>query len=470
MQAILLAYAGMPMPGLNPDVHILTGGLNKQELAAYMNRVYDVFLEDDAEAKNKWVLYAVSIHGGMEIVLKLKHQIDEWAEKSRGVMAAEAVKALALNENPLALMIVDGMAHKYKYKQVRKAAQDAMGFAAVQLGLTVEDLSDRIVPNHGFDRNMERRFDYGTRSFVVRLLPNLKFEIRDDTGKKIKSLPTVGKNDDIDKASSAIAEFKKLKKQMKITVKNQTERLDLAMYTDRRWNVENWKRLFVNNPIMHPFAISLIWGHYKDGNLTEMFRYMEDGTFNTMNEDEYELTEDGMIGLMHPLEMNQETIDVWREQLSDYGITQVVEQLYRPVYVVEDCEKGQNKIERFGGKIVNGLSLAGKLTSLGWKRGTPYDGGFYYCYDRSDVEIGYAVELRCSGTNIVLEDTDVTVYDAVIYQLDDNFFEGCAESYFYDREAILDEVSPKYFSEIISQITKATASSIKTDENWRENV
>ncbi len=471
LQAILLSYSGSSAAGLSKDVHILTDGLNPSELATYMEAVYEKFIATGAEAKKRWVLYCTSIHGGARMVPKLQHQINEWAENSRGAMAADAVRALALNDSPTALLVVDGMARKYKHKQVRKAAQDAMTFAAEQLGLSVEELADRIVPDLGFDERMERHFDYGTRSFTVRISPSLDVEVKDESGKKLKSLPAVGKNDDEAKATAALEEFKELKKQMKTTVKTQALRLELAMSLDRKWTAENWKRLFVKNPLMHQFAISLIWGDYRDGKLETTFRYLEDGTFNTVDEEEYELPEEGKIGLVHPIELDKETIDAWKEQLSDYEITQSVEQLDRPVYQPTEEELGSNKLERFGGKILNGLSLSGKLTGLGWNKGMPEDAGIYYSFWRKDVEAGYGVELRFSGAYAGDENDEVTVFDAGIYTVED--FEKCCTGYSHgknkeQKQLMLRQISPRYLSEILYQLTKATASSTETDANWRK--
>ena len=471
MQAVLISYAAMPVPGVNAEVKILTDGLEQNELHAFMMELYMRFMNAGAEAKKKWVLYAASIHGGSGIVPELKHQIDEWAANARGAIAAEAVKALSVNDSPTALLIVDGMARKYKFKQVRKAAQDAMAFAAAQLGLTVEELADRIVPDLGFDDKMERHFDYGTRSFTVKISPDLEIEVKDNTGKKIKTLPAVGKNDDEAKATAALNEFKELKKQMKTVVKNQAQRLDLAMSLNRRWTVENWKKLFVKNPVMHQFAISLIWGHYIDEKPAGIFRYMEDGTFNTVDEEEYELSEEGMIGLIHPLELDAESIAAWKEQLSDYEIKQSIEQLDRPVFTMTEEEKNKKRLERFGGKMLNGLSLAGKLTGMGRSKGTPEDGGVYSEFYRRDIDAGFVVELLFSGSYIGDENDEVTVFDAGFYTIADYD----SRSYHYrskreEKETTLAKVPGRYFSEIVYQLSKATASSEEMNENWRKEM
>lgn len=458
MQALLVAYADMGIPGISADAAKLAKELDAKELSAYVSMVFSKWMETGAEAKKKWVLYAASIHGGEAIVPVLHAQIQEWPNVSRGAMAAEAVKALALNGSSTALLMVDQISRKFKFRQVKVAAADALNFAAEQLGITKAELEDRIVPSLGFDERMEQIFDYGTRKFTVILTPALELQIMDESGKRIKNLPAPGKKDDEEKAKAASDAFKLLKKQLKTVVTNQKLRLEQALSSERLWPAAQWTELFVKNPVMHQFAIGLIWGLYDNGELKDTFRYMEDGSFNTADEDEYDFPENGMIGLVHPIELEKETLDAWKEQLSDYEITQPIEQLERTVYHVADEEKESTELARFGGKLLNGLSLSGKLQGMGWYRGSVQDAGCYYTFYREDGEIG--VELEFSGAYVGDENEEVTVYGAQFYKA------GTVKrgSYVYDtvkkeNQYALGQVSPRYFSEIIIQLTKATASS-----------
>ena len=70
-----------------------------------------------------------------------------------------------------------------------------MILAAKELGISKEELSDRIVPDLGFDAESKRTFNYGERSFVVYLTPSLELEIYDDGGKKIKNMPMQSKTE-----------------------------------------------------------------------------------------------------------------------------------------------------------------------------------------------------------------------------------------------------------------------------------
>ena len=471
LQALLLCYSSMGKPGINKDAALLAEDLEPQELAVYVGELFDKWMEAGAEAKKRWVLFAASIHGGSDIIQRLHHQIQEWPQNARGAIAADAVQALALNPQPQALLIVDGIARKFKFKQVKAVAGQALEFAASQLGLTREQLEDRIVPNLGFDDHMERRFDYGTRSFTVTITPALEVEIFDENGKKLKNIPSPGAKDDAEKAAATYAEFKEMKKQMKTTVSSQKQRLEMALSAERLWTVEAWQELFVRNPIMHQFAIGLIWGIYEEHKLVQSFRYMEDGSFNTEDEEEYILPEQGQIGLVHPIELTKESLETWKQQLEDYEITQPIEQLSRAVYYLTQEEQESKSLERFGGMILNDLSLGGKLTTLGWYRGSVQDAGGFDTYYREDASLGLGAELHFSGSFVgsgSMGGEEVTVYDVRFYKA------GTIErgSYCYDeakgdKQLPLKDIPQRYFSEIVWQLTKATASSKERDEDWK---
>ncbi len=466
MKALLISYADMQPLGVNKEAKRFVEGVNAEELAVYMKVLYERWLEDGAESKKKWVLYAVSIHGGETIVPILYKQIQEWPNVARSAIAGEAVKALALNGSSTALLQVDQLARKCKFRQVKAAANEALDYAAKQLGITKAELEDRIVPNLGFDKNMERVFDYGARTFTVALSPALELFITDEAGKKLKNLPSPGKKDEEEKAKAAYEEFKLLKKQLKTVVANQKLRLEQALSAERLWTARKWKELFVQNPVMHQFAIGLIWGRYekdelrKETFLKDTFRYMEDGSFNTTDEDEYEFPEDAVIGLVHPIELEEEDREAWKEQLSDYEITQPIEQLERDIYLLTEEEMIEKELTRFGGKVLVDISLTGKMLGQGWYRGSVGDGGWYHTFYREDGAIG--VSLEFSGTNISGYDSgdDVVVYGVQFYKAGTVTYGSYTDdSIKEENKYLLCEVKPRYMSEIILQLTKITASS-----------
>lgn len=470
LQAILGFYAAMSPCGISKEAALLAEELDTIEFAVYVNELFDKWLESGADAKKRWVLYAASIHGGIDIIKKLQHHIQEWAKNARGAIAGDAVQAMALSPQPQALLIVDGIARKFKHKQVKAAASKALDFAAAELGLTRAQLEDKIVPDLGFNEKMERIFDYGERKFTVTITTALELEIVGENGKKVKSIPAPGQKDDAQKAAAAYAEYKAMKSQLKTVVSSQKERLEAALSSARQWTSTEWQALFVKNPIMHQFAIGLIWGVYEGAQLTQSFRYMEDGSFNTAQEEEYDIPDDAKVGLVHPIELSDQEKAAWTEQLEDYEIKQPFTQLRRKSYVITEEEKGQKRLERFGGYVVNALSLSRKLQKYGWYKGSVLDAGGFYDFYREDPDLGIGAELHFSGTYVAVFDEDVTLYETIFYKA------GTIDrgSYVYDEADdkdtfFLEEVPERYFSEIVLQLSEITQKSEKLDENWKKN-
>ena len=466
MRSCLISYASDAPTATN----ILTSKLKLSDLNAFAVQVFYNFLDDGAEAKKRWVIYFCSIYGGSDMVEILKSNIKTWAENSRGAIAGEATKALSLNPTPIALMTVDAMSRKYKFKQVKNAAVEALEFAAKELNITKEQLADRIVPNMGFDDSMKLVFDYGERKFDVYLNIALELEVFDEKNKKLKSLPAVSKKDDEEIATASLKQFKDLKKQLKITVTTQRDRLELALSDGRKWTKESFENLFVKNPIMHKFAISLIWGIYENSELISTFRYMEDGSFNNEEEDEVTLPDNATIGIAHPIEMTQESIDIWKEQLDDYEVTQSLVQLEREVYLATDDELQTTDCKRFGGKIMSPSTLSNRLLIQNFTRGEILDAGWFTYFEKANDEHDIMIELNFSGASVGYYDGEdaAKVYEIRFYSSQhkktDQWTREKNKSYLN-----ISTISKKVFSEVIYQITKVTSTSVETDADWEAN-
>ena len=451
LQAILLCYSTAENPGPSEDAAFLAQALDGDELAIFMVELFSRWVDTGSNKSKRWVLYATAIHGGAPIVKRFYRQIQEWLKLSRSVFAAAAVTALSLNPNLEALLTLDDMARSFKSKRVREAAREALENTAARLGISREELDDRMVPDLGFNESMERIFDYGGRSFTVTVTPALTLQVSDENGRKLKNLPTAGKLDDPEKAGAAREDFAQLKQQIKAVTDTQKKRLETALFVRRSWDADTWKSLFVSNPIMHQFAINLIWGLYKDDRLVQSFRYMEDGSFNTENEEEYEFLDEGRIALVHPAEMTDASLLKWMRQLEDYEIKQPILQLERPFRRMEENELNWNTLERFQGCQLNEVLFDRNLLKMGWLRGNTESGGAFYTYFRQDKPSDFRVKLHFSGSvNKSDGNNEITVYHADFYRV------GADNE---DQAMLLKDVPPGYFSEIVMQLERIVAPS-----------
>lgn len=393
--------------------------LHAPDFQQMMENIYQFWKENGAEAKKKMIMVPYCIYGSDTQILRLKTQLKDWAEASRGAIAAFVVNAIAMNGGSVALVMIDGISVKFPNNQVKNAAKAAFTFAAKALEIPEDELSDKIVPTLGFNKEGEKILDYGPRNFTVTLMPDFSLSIFDNEKQKtIKSMPAPGTNDDTVKATAAKKEFSELKKQIKATVQSQTNRLEKVLMNGRRWTVDSWNTLFVENPIMHRFATGLIWGVYDGEKLTGTFRYMEDGTFNTVDEEEYTLPEKAAITLVHPIELEEDVLAGWKEQLDDYEIVQPVTQLTAPIIFLGEKETNGNKITRYNGLIVKSGKISGIARKHNMIRGEVWDGGSYTCYHLVDKFLNIAALLNFEYMYMGQEyDDDVTLGDIVLYRM-----------------------------------------------------
>ncbi len=374
-----------------------------------------------------------------------------------------------------------------KAKEAAKLAEDKK--LAASLGITPEELADRNVPKVGFDEERERRFDYGTRSFVVTLdaiAPKIAFAVfelekpkaknagaKKDKhsellyGKKTKSLPKAGKNDDPGKAEAAQEEFKQMKKELNAVVKKQKKRLELALMTGRCWSREAWRKLFGEHPILRPLSFALVWGIYEGGQLVKSFRFRMDGLFYDAAGKVLELTENARIGLVFPAELTKEERKAWQDQIwEDNMHDQPIEQLVRKTYIVHKQEAKKKDLVRCKGQFFLDEMFGDKLGKFGWHQGCPIDEHEYFnLYYREDPDADLCVELHTSG-NTPWDNMEIRLYGARFYKA--GTFDW--ETHAYDEQdrgkAInLEDVPARYFSEVVRQIMEAAAESYLGNES-----
>ncbi|WP_341281014.1 DUF4132 domain-containing protein [Paenibacillus sp. FSL H8-0537] len=437
----------------NERLNELRSYVNSDSLSNFAAELIQLWIQSEAPAKEKWVLYVGALFGDRRLIQILVPQIKEWTENSRGAMAAEAVKALSYLSEPAALMAIDKIKRTVKNRQVKGAAEEALQLAAENQGLTPEQLEDRLVTSLGFDDKGAQPFSYGERTFQVKVNRSLEvIVINEETGKPLKSLPAPGQKDDAELAAKAKANFNLLKKDLKTMVAIQAQRLEESLSKQRLWTAEEWTALFVGNIVMQKFAVGLIWGVYEQGELTDTFRYMEDGTFNTVDEDEYELAEGVKVGLIHPLELDQETLEGWKSQLDDYEIKQPFEQLNRQIHLVAEESQQSTVYEDLPGSEFSPTAFPKALEKFGWYKGHAQDGGYYteLYKDYGD----WLAELRFSGTSITYYEG---LEDITLEQLQFHANGKGQYSYYSDIPALaLGKIPGRVFSETIYDILRAS--------------
>lgn len=458
LPAVRFAASGEPMPEGFIDYWILGCMQHNQALLddesmailqrmhaddriAFSQALFDVWHQQGCTAKNKWVLYPAVQFAGSAVRETILKYTKSWSASSRSAMALEAVKVLALCDDKVVLLELDQIAQVFKYTQIRLAANAALNDRVHRLGMTRDDLADMLVPDFGLSEGIS--FDYGARRFQLSLSNALALIVQNAEGKVFKNLPAAAKNDDVDKVTAAKAQFSALKKQLKTVLALQSTRLEGALMTGRKWDKTRWETAFLSNPLMKTFGAGLIWGVYQGDQLQQSFRYMFEGGYSAVDDEEYRLPEDAKIGLVHPMELDTDLLQAWRQHLDDYQVWQPFAQLERGIYHFDQEVNADGCIERFVGQVFPVQTLLERVRRKGWECGDAGDGGAYYSFSKA-----------MKGTRFTVRHSEAGWY-------------GAADLTLYTVQLHGNPPSPRLFSELLHELQVVMGTPTRMDDNWR---
>ncbi|WP_431677179.1 DUF4132 domain-containing protein [Kitasatospora sp. KL5] len=373
LMMLALSKPGAPYPGLAVAIE----ACRTDSLAAFAWALFEEWRQAGMPAKESWTLHALGPLGDDGTVRRLTPIVRDWPGQSAHHRAVEGLDVLAEIGSDIALLHLHGIAQRVKFKALRTRAENKIAEVARGLGLTGEQLSDRLVPDLGLDADGTTVVDYGPRRFTVGFDEQLRPFVLDGAGKRRKDLPAPGVKDDQELAPAERKRFAALKKDVRTIASGQIRRLEAAMVAGRSWSAAEFRELFVRHPLVWHLVRRLVW--LADGTdgagtpTTTAFRVAEDRTFADAEDDAFTLADEATVRVAHPLHLG-EAVAAWSELFADYEILQPFPQLGRPVHRLSPEEEAAGRLGRFEGCKVPVGRLLG-LTKRGWERGTPQDAG-----------------------------------------------------------------------------------------------
>ncbi|WP_148088768.1 DUF4132 domain-containing protein [Saccharothrix texasensis] len=353
-------YAGLP---------VVREALDRASLAEFAWAVHLRWHEAGAPSKDSWALTALGWFGDDSTVRALSPLIRAWPGESQHARAVTGLDVLADIGTEVALSHLNGIAEKAKFRGLKLKAQEKVSRIAAELGLSRDQLADRLVPRLGLDDAASLVVDYGPRRFTVGFDEQLKPYVLDPDGKRRKDLPKPGAKDDQDLAPLEHKRFAALKKDVRTIASDQIQRLERAMVDQRTWTAEEFRAVLAAHPLLWHLVRRLVW--ITDEGVS--FRLAEDRTLADSADDEFALPDDATVRVAHPVDL-RDTAAVWGEVFADYEILQPFPQLGRPVHLLESADGLLPRLKEYCatpypiGKILG-------LTKKGWVRGTPQDAG-----------------------------------------------------------------------------------------------
>ncbi|MDC3952975.1 WGR and DUF4132 domain-containing protein [Polyangium jinanense] len=400
-----------------------------------------------APSKEAWGFQQLGLLGGDNIARKLTPLIRAWPGENLQARAVSGLDILARIGSDLALMHLNGVAQKVKFKGLQEKARAKMDEVAQNRGLSADELADRLVPDLDLDEDGSRTLDFGPRQFRVGFDEALKPFVMDGSGKTLSDLPKPGKSDDAMKAKEADTTWKALKKDVKAIAQNQITRLELAMCAERRWEVSSFRALFLEHPLLVHLVRRLIWGVYtEEGKYLNAFRVAEDSSLADAGDAAFDLPDNAFVGIVHPLALPDATRAAFGQILGDYNILQPFPQIGRDTYAPTDVEAKDNSIKRRAGQFVPVGKLLG-LVERGWRKGEPQDAGWIWDMEkRLPGGVVAALALRTGiGADMQMTEPKQEIGEVYVSKNRDGFKLG--------------ELTPVVFSELVRDIVQLGSAS-----------
>lgn len=360
-------------------------------LAEFAWSLFEAWLSAAAPSKASWAFTALGLLGDDETARRLTPRIRAWPGESAHARAVTGLDILAAIGTDVALMHLNSIADKVRFKGLQKQARERIARVAAARELTTMELADRLVPDLDLDADGGLVLDFGPRRFHLTFDEALKPFVRDATGARLKNLPKPGRSDDPILAKAAGERYKALKKDARAIASQQIVRFEQAMCLRRRWSTALFRRFFIDHPLMRHLTRRVVWGVYRDGRLAEAFRVAEDLTLANRHDDHYTLDDEASVGIAHALDMPADLAAEFGQIFADYEILQPFRQLGRETHAPTDEERRTGVITRFKDKKVATTSILG-LTQRGWERGEAQDAGWVGWFlkplpDELDVEL-----------------------------------------------------------------------------------
>ena len=290
------------------------------DIDSFREAAYKIFLSDRSKIASRIIC---GIYGDGKIVEDYVKSL-----KKEFYPRSYYVYILALNKNKYALKLLCDTSLKSKIEGIKNAAESALETIANRMKVERYELDDLLIPDFNLDKNGERIVYAEDKEYKLFIDDNIDLHIMYNN-KELKTAPKTF-------SKELKSEITFIRKEIKNIVKSQRDKMIYLLMNGRKYSYNFWKSVYIDNYFFNEYAVKLIWNLYDENNLfLTTFRYLSDGSFTDYDDNEVKINENNSIGLAYIKEMDNDIIEKWKKQLSDYEIVQPIKQLR----VIDDLEK-----------------------------------------------------------------------------------------------------------------------------------
>ncbi|MCC6337777.1 MAG: DUF4132 domain-containing protein [Myxococcales bacterium] len=330
--------------------------LAPDSLAGLAGAVFTAWLTAGGSPKERWAMELLAHFPSDTWARVLGGLCQSWAQEGFPSRAQDAVEVLARMPSRLALLEVHRLSTKIRTAGLKAKATQAFEDAAQRLGLSQEELEDRLVPDFGLTGG--RALGDGVE---VDLDDDLKPVLRRE-GKTLKTPPaSLG-----EAGAAAWAAVKKGKKHLEAAAR----RLERLMAEGRALPALHFTEVWLMHPLLSRLSERVAWVAFSGETRTVFLT----APLRTWTGVPFTLLESMTVRPVHRLELSAAELEALQGALPAPPFPQ----LGREVYPSADVRAALR--ERVGTEVT-AAQLIG-LERLGWARGPVVGGGCYVSVER----------------------------------------------------------------------------------------
>ncbi|MEI0579889.1 DUF4132 domain-containing protein [Brachyspira pilosicoli] len=352
LKYILNEFLKIDKPNKIKDVEKILEFVERKSFIDVVEKAVEYFINNNLIEDNIKIITPYAIYADERHIEKLHQLLIDWNNSFKTQLIIYTMQSIAVNGRTSALKMINKFSLNSNNKEIKKNIKKILIYASEILNTNIDNIFERLFPNFGFDAEGKKIINYGNKSFQLQLLSDSYLEIFDiDNSLIIKELPETEGNKDLEKVKE---DFLYTQKTLKEIINYEKIKLTRALINGRKWDYKTFFEVFINNPIMHYFTLSFIWGVYDENNvLIDSFRYMEDGSFVTADDELYELIDNCYIGIYHIIDDDIEKFYKWKEQFELYDIEQPINQFMNELITLKEENVKYDSIIMFEGMKID---------------------------------------------------------------------------------------------------------------------
>ncbi|MEZ4336446.1 MAG: DUF4132 domain-containing protein [Sandaracinaceae bacterium] len=315
-------------------------------LASLALALLEQWLAHGADPREGWAIDALGVLGRDTQIEGLLPYLAEWQGRGAAARAGRLLDAIAAMGTERALLELDRVARKDRYRRLRTRAREAVAKAGAALGLSGDELEDRLAPTLGLDPTGRLVLDLGAHALEVRFDEHLRPRLLEE-GRERNRFPPRRRGDDPERWAAAKARFADLRRQAARVADQQVARLERMMVLEREVSWADFDTCFMKHPLVGHLVRRLIWATDE-----RRFRVTDDGTLADLDDAPLPMPEVARVRLVHPLGLPEPERAAWAEVLADYELTQPFEQLGRRLVTATPDERAAKRLLRLEAREV----------------------------------------------------------------------------------------------------------------------